>query len=152
MTDEIENKKAIVDHRELKVYQLAFDSAMAIFHLTADFPTEERYSLSDQLRRSSRSICANIAEAWRKRRYEAAFLGKLNDAEAEAGETQSWIEFSVSCGYINEEDGQDLNNAYDYVLGGLVEIIRNPTPWLLRRSLRSGKASSVTNELASEGA
>ncbi|MHC5828961.1 MAG: four helix bundle protein, partial [Nostoc sp.] len=85
-------KNAIINHQDLKVYQMAFDAAMKIFEVSKKFPVEERYSLTDQIRRSSRSVCANLAEAWRKRRYVAAFVAKLNDGEAEAAETQTWIE------------------------------------------------------------
>ena len=97
------DKKPIRSHRELEVYQMAFEAAMRIFELTKSFPVEERYSLMDQIRRSSRSVCANLTEAWRKRRYEGAFLIKLSDAEAEAAETQTWLEFSVKCGYLDSE-------------------------------------------------
>ena len=84
----------IQSHEELEVYRLAFKAAMRIFELSKSFPLEERYALTDQIRRSSRSVCSNIAEAWRKRRYEAAFVSKLNDAEAEAAETQTWVSFA----------------------------------------------------------
>jgi len=83
-------------HIDLEVYQLAYQAAIWIFNLTKKLPIEERYSLTDQIRRSSRSVCANIAEAWRKRRYQAAFINKLNIAEAEAGETQVWLIFVFS--------------------------------------------------------
>ena len=83
------NKQTIKDHKELGIYKKAFDAAMEIFHLSKKFPVEERYSLTDQIRRSSRSVCANLASAGRKRRYEAAFVAKLNDCEAEAAETLS---------------------------------------------------------------
>lgn len=79
----------VVGHQELDVYKKAFDAAMQIFELSKDFPKEETYSLTDQIRRSSRSVCANLAEAWRKRRYEAAFIAKLSDSEGEAAETQT---------------------------------------------------------------
>jgi four helix bundle protein len=90
-----------VRHHELEVYRKAFEAAMRIFEITKSFPKEETYSLTDQIRRSSRSVCANIAEAWRKRRYEAAFISKINDAEGEAAETPTWLEFSVKCEYLN---------------------------------------------------
>ena len=90
-------------HRDLKVYARAFDVAMKIFKASKAFPKEEVYSLTDQIRRSSRSVCANLAEAWRKRRYEAAFIAKLTDAEAEAAETQVWLEFAVKCAYIDRD-------------------------------------------------
>src|SRR6058998_2221632 len=92
--------------RELEVYRGAMELTMEIFRLTKAFPTEERYSLTDQIRRSSRSVCANLAEAWRKRRYAAAFVSKLNDAEAEAAETQVWIEIAFHSGYLSQPDSK----------------------------------------------
>ncbi len=89
-------RKPIQSHRELEVYQLACEAAMRIFELTKGFPKEEQYSLTDQIRRSSRGVCANLAEAWSMRRYEGAFVLKLNDAEAEAAETQTWLDFLSS--------------------------------------------------------
>jgi four helix bundle protein len=139
MNEETPTKRAIIDHKELRVYQLAFDAAMTIFDLTTNFPAEERYALSDQVRRSSRSICANLAEAWRKRRYEAAFLGKLSDCEAEAAETQTWLDFAINCNYISPEKGKELYMTYNQVLAGLVSMIRNPSPWLLRRQEAEGE-------------
>ncbi len=124
-------KKLIRTHRNLEVYQLAFDFAMKIFELSKSFPKEERYSLTDQVRRSSRSVRANLAEAWRKRRYQASFLSKLSDAEAEAAETQVWLEFAVACEYLDPEEGRDLSASYDNVLGKIVNLIKNPEPWLL---------------------
>src|ERR687884_290527 len=88
-------------HRDLEVYRKAFDAAMQIFELSKAFPREETYSLTDQIRRSSRSVCANLAEAWRKRRYEKAFISKLADSESEAAETQVWLEFAVKCDYMD---------------------------------------------------
>ena len=87
----------IREHTELEVYQKGFDAAMSIFEMSKKFPKEETYSLTDQIRRSSRSVCANLAEAWRKRRYKAAFIAKLSDAESEAAETQVWLEFATQC-------------------------------------------------------
>ena len=100
-------KKLIRTHRDLEIYQRAFDLAMRIFQETKSFPKEERYSLTDQIRRSSRSVCTNLAEAWRKRRYEASFVSKLCDAEAEAAETQVWTDFAVQCGYLKIEVGKE---------------------------------------------
>lgn len=124
--------KLVRSHHELDVYRIAFDTAMQIFEISRTFPVEERYSLTDQVRRSSRTICANIAEAWRRRRYEGSFLLRLNDAEAEAAETQTWIEFAVRCGYIETERGRELFASYDNILGKLVNLINNPTAWLLK--------------------
>jgi four helix bundle protein len=124
-------KKLIRTHHDLEVYQTAFNLAMKIFQKSKTFPKEERYSLTDQVRRSSRSVCTNLAEAWRKRRYEASFLSKLSDAEAEGAETQVWLEFAVQCGYLEVEVGQELSASYDNILGKIVSLINNPRPWLL---------------------
>ena len=121
----------IQSHEELDVYKLAFEAAMRIFKVSGDFPREEKYSLTDQIRRSSRSVCSNLAEAWRKRRYEAAFISKLNDAEAEAAETQTWLNFANACGYLHQDQAQELRRNYDYIIGKLVNMIIKPTPWLL---------------------
>jgi len=126
----------IQGHEELEVYKLGFQAAMRIFALTRQFPREETYSLTDQIRRSSRSVCSNIAEAWRKRRYEAAFVSKLNDAESEAAETQTWLCFAVECGYLTPELGAELHQTYDFIIGKLVNMIINPGPWLMLRSER----------------
>ena len=128
------NQKAIRDHKDLEVYKKAFDAAMEIFHLSKQFPKEETYSLTDQIRRSSRSVCANFAEAWRKRRYEAAFVAKLNDCEAEAAETQTWLEFAVKSEYIEVENARKLYGIYNQVIAGFVTMINNPTPWLIKKS------------------
>src|SRR3972149_2306495 len=92
MIDEGRKTKRIGSARELEVYRIAFDTAMEIFEITKSFPKEEKYSLIDQIRRSSRSVCTNLAEAWRKRRYKAVFINKLSDAEQEAAETQTWLD------------------------------------------------------------
>ena len=94
--------------RQLQVYQKAFKLAMEIFEITKKFPVEERYSLTDQIRRSSRSVCANIGEAYRKRRYPKHFISKLSDCDAENTESQVWLDFSLSCKYINKEKYNDL--------------------------------------------
>ena len=124
--------KLIRKHTELEVYQQAFASAMRIYKLSKSFPKEERYSLTDQARRSSRSVCANLAEAWRKRRYSAAFVAKLNDCEAEAAETLRWMEFAQSCGYIKAETASELNIEYDHITGKLVNMINHPEKWTLK--------------------
>ena len=118
--------------RELRVYQNAMDAAMRVFELTKDFPMEERFSMVDQIRRSSRSVCANLAEAWRKRRYKAAFVAKLSDAESEACETQVWVEFARRCDYLDESTCEDLDNTYDQIIGQLVKMIQEADKWLIR--------------------
>ena len=118
-------------HKDLEVYQLAYSLAMEIFNLTKTFPIEERYSLTDQIRRSSRSVPANISEAWRKRIYPKSFVAKINDAEAEATETQVWLDFSFNCNYIDEEVHGRLYSEYDRVLGKLVKMRNNPEKWTI---------------------
>ena len=118
-------------HSDLKVYQLAFAAAMEIFEVTKSFPKEEIYSLTDQIRRSSRSVCANLAEAWRKRRYQAAFVNTLNHAEAEAAETRVWLSFSKECGYLSDKSTVDLIRIYDHILAICVKMARNPDHWVI---------------------
>lgn len=123
--------KKITSHRELDVYKIAFDAAMKIFELTKTFPVDEKFSLTGQIRRASRSVCGNLAEAWRKRRYEAAFISKLCDCEGEAAEVQTWLEFSVKCQYMERSEGKAFYSIYDQIIGKLVTMINNPQPWLL---------------------
>ncbi len=122
-------KKVIRRHTDLDVYQRGFDAAMEVFEFSKRFPKEERYSLTDQIRRSSRSVCGNLAEGWRKRRYPQAFLSKLTDSEAEAAETQSWIEFAVKCGYIKRDAAAKLYREYDRVIAMLVKMATNIDDW-----------------------
>jgi four helix bundle protein len=126
--------KKIVSHRDLEVSQKAMTAAMEIFELSKSFPKEEIYSLTDQIRRSSRSVCANLAEAWRKRRYEKAFASKLSDVEGEAAETQVWLEFVVRCSYLPREDGRRLYTTYDEIIRTVVGMINHPETWLLKHS------------------
>ena len=119
-------KKSIRSHRELLVYQKAFAAAMEIFEITKGFPKEEIYSLTDQIRASSRSVCANLAEAWRRRRYQAAFVNKLNQCEGEAAEAQVWLEFAVKCGYAEPETMRTLYRTYDKIIGTFVGMIKPP--------------------------
>ncbi len=121
----------IKTHKDLDVYKLAFDSAMEIFELSKSFPQDERYSLTDQVRRSSRSVCANIAEAFRTRRYKNNFVSKLSISECEGGETQVWLDFAFFCGYIDKETHNQLFDKYDHILSMLVNIIIKPEKWLL---------------------
>jgi four helix bundle protein len=123
--------KRTLSHHELEVYQSGMDAAMSIFELSKSFPAEERYSLTDQIRRASRSVCANLAEAWRKRRYKAAFIAKLSDTETEAAETQVWLEFAVKCEYVSRERGRELYEKYDSIIGTLVGMIQHVDSWLL---------------------
>ena len=123
----------IQEHTDLEVYRKALDGAMLIFAVTKKFPKEETYSLTDQIRRSSRSVCANLAEAWRKRRYKAAFVSKLSDAEGEAAETQVWLQFAVSSGYLEREGSASLYQKYDEIIRMLVSMINKPQAWVISR-------------------
>jgi len=107
------------------------DAAMRIFELRKKFPIEEKYSLVDQIRRSSRSVCTNIAEAWRKRRYEAHFVSKLSDAETEAEETCVWVDFARRCQYVTDAQAEELEKTYDRILGQLVQMITKPKDWTI---------------------
>jgi four helix bundle protein len=120
-----------ITHGQLEVYRKAFETAMVIFELSRKFPKEETYALTGQIRRSSRSVCANLAEAWRKRRYEAAFISKLNDVEAEAAETQTWLEFALSGGYLKREDASELSCIYERIIGTVVGMINHTDSWIL---------------------
>ncbi len=130
------SKKSKVDkirsYKELRVYQNAMDVAMEIYELTKSFPRDERYSLVDQYRRASRSVCSNIAESWRKRRYKAAFIAKLSDAETEACETQVWTDFSKRCKYLDEVKCNDLDDKYDHIMSQIVLMIKEPEKWIIR--------------------
>ncbi len=104
---------------------------MKLFVASKAFPREEVYSLTDQVRRSSRSVCANLSEAWRKRIYEAAFISKVNDAESEAAETQTWVAFAVKCEYLNREAGVELHTLYEEVIRMLVSMRCHPEQWIV---------------------
>lgn len=121
----------ITRHTELEVFQRAFEAAMQVFELSKSFPKGEMYSLTDQVRRSSRSVAANITEAWRKRRYEAAFISKLSDAETEAAETQTWLLFAHRCGYLAEPERSALDEEYEVIIRMLVSMMANAEKWIL---------------------
>ena len=119
----------IKTHKELVVYQLAFKVSIEIFMITKNYPKEEIFSLTSQIRRSSRSVSANIAEAFRKRRYEKAFVAKLSDSEAESAETQVWLDYSLECGYISESEHNRISTEYENIIGKLVNMISHPEKW-----------------------
>jgi four helix bundle protein len=122
----------IVSHFQWEVHKQAFEAAMRIFDASKGFPAEERYSLTDQIRKSCRSVAANLAEAWRKRCYEAAFISKLTDAEGEAAETQTWIAFAVRSSYLDRPVGLELHQSYEAVLRMIVSMKRHPEKWVIR--------------------
>ena len=117
------------DFKELNVYRTAFDAAFRVFELSKRFPRDERHSLTDQVRRSSRSVCANIAEAWRKRRYPASFVSKLSDADAEAAETQVWLDIAVRCGYLDDTVRDELTDRYDHICAQLAKMMADADRW-----------------------
>jgi len=108
--------------RDLAVYRTAFDSAMEIFEISKTFPKGEMYSLTDQIRRSSRSVCSALSEGWRKRRYKAVFLNKLSDAGEECAETQTWLEFALRCNYIDKETFRKLDDCYEHIFAMLANM------------------------------
>jgi four helix bundle protein len=123
----------IVKHfRDLEVYQGAMALVMQIFALSKEFPPDERFTLTDQIRRSCRSICANLAEAWRKRRYKAAFISKLNDAETEASETQVHLEIALNHKYIDRETFEALDDACDKIIAQIVKMIDQADRWIIK--------------------
>ena len=119
----------IKSYEELRVYQVAFAAAMEIYQLSKSWPSQEKFSLIDQIRRSSRSVCGNIAEAWRKRRYPAHFVSKLSDSDSEAAETEVWLKFALECGYLDKNSHTALHVKYDHIAGMLTRMIDNPSQW-----------------------
>lgn len=118
--------------KDLRVYQKAYALAMEIFRLSKTWPLEEKYALTDQVRRSSRSTCSQLREAWAKRRYEANFISKLTDADGENGETDTWLDLAHDCGYLSSADHSRLTSECREIGAMLGAILNNPTPFLLR--------------------
>jgi len=119
----------IKTHLELRVFQLSFEAGMEVFKLTKTFPKEETYSLTDQIRRSSRSVSGNIAEAFRKRKYPKSFISKLSDSEGEAAETQVWLDYALACEYIILNDHTTLFDKYDHIISMLINMSSHPENW-----------------------
>ena len=122
----------VKSHRDLEVYRLGFQSALEIYEISKSFPKEEQYSLTDQVRRSSRSVCANVAEAFRKRKYEKHFVSKLSDSEAESAETQVWLEFALSHQYIFPETFERFFDKYEHIISMLVKMQSNSKKWIIK--------------------
>jgi four helix bundle protein len=120
--------------RDLEVYQKAFQASMKIFEMTKGFPSEEKFALVDQIRRSSRSVCANLAEGWRKRKYIAVFKNKLTDSMQEASETQSWLEFCLACRYIEESRFREIDYEYETFLSMLNAMEKNADKFTFKTS------------------
>lgn len=122
----------IRSHKELRVYQLAFEAALQIQEISKSFPAEEKFSLTDQVRRCSRSVCANLAEAWRKRRYKNHFISKLSDSEAEAAEAQVWLDFSLAFQYIDQKTHEELYDKYEHIIAMLINMSTSSENWLIK--------------------
>ena len=122
----------IRNHKDLDVFKRSVTLATSIFEMTRSFLKEERYSLTDQIRRSSRSVCANVTEAFRRRRYRASFVSRMNDAEVEAAETQVWIEIAHRCRYIEDSKASRLDAECDMIIAQIVTMIRDSTAWTIR--------------------
>jgi len=125
---------SVKDYRELNVYKLAFESAVRVYELSKSFPPEEKYSLTDQIRRSSRAVCANLAEAWRKRRYPNSFVAKLSDADAEAAESSVWLDFALRFKFVEPELHTELTNHYNHICSQLSVMMSQPEKWAPRNS------------------
>ena len=119
-------------YRELDVYQNAMNLAMEVFEQTKRWPSEERFNLIDQIRRSSRSVCTNLAEAWRKRRYKAAFVAKLSDSETEAAESQVSAEIALRCRYWDENLFCEIDEGYEKVIAQIIRMADQPEKWLIK--------------------
>lgn len=119
----------IENHRQLDVCNIAFEAAVEIYETSKTFPADEKFSLTDQVGRSSRSVCANIAEAFRRRKYEEAFVSKLNDSEGEAAETQTWLEFAGCFGCVEHDRFTVLYSKYDNIIGKIVVMRNQPGKW-----------------------
>ena len=118
-------------HKDLKVYQLSFESGMMIFNISKALPKDEMYSLTDQIRRSSKSVSGNLAEAFRKRKYTKSFISKLTDSEGEAAETQVWLDYALEYGYIDKEQHSELFDKYDHIIAMLVNMSTKPEQWTI---------------------
>lgn len=115
--------------QDLRIYGIAFEVAMRIFEASKSWPKAETFALTDQARRSSRAVCANLAEAWAKRRYPRHFIAKLSDAHAEAAETEVWVSFAERCGYLLPDDATSLQSECRHVAGALVTMMNQPDQW-----------------------
>jgi four helix bundle protein len=118
--------------KDLRVYKAAYELAMEIFEISKQWPKEEIYSLTDQIRRASRSVCSNIREAWAKRRYEAHFINKLTDADAENSETDTWLDFAKDCGYLNDNDHERLIGRCSDIGRMLGSMFKKPDAFLIK--------------------
>ena len=121
--------------KDLDVYKQSYDLAMEIFRLSKRWPAEEKYALTDQVRRSSRSVCANLREAWSKRRYPAHFVSKLTDCDGENSETATWLDFAFNCGYLSSEDFERLSKLCRQIGGMLGAMLKNPSPFIIKSDL-----------------
>lgn len=126
-------KIMITRYWQLDVYKLAKEGRGRVFQLSKKFPKEEMYSLTDQIRRSSHSVCSHVAEAWGRRPYRADFINKLNMSESEALETQSWLENAVECRYTEKDVAAELFKLYDRIVGALVSMQSHPNQWIIQR-------------------
>jgi len=127
----VEKRRQIRSAKDLVVYQKAYQLAMLIYEVSKSFPPEERYALTSQIRRSSRSVCLNLREAWAKRRYQAHFISKLTDCDGENSETDSSLDFALACGYITPDQHAELVSLCNEVGKMLGSMLRNPFPFLI---------------------
>ena len=124
-----QRQKKLQYHWEIDAYKLSVEAAMEIYELSKSFPDEEKYSLTDQIRKSSRSVSAQIAEGWRRRKYRGAFVNKMNEAESKAAETQVWLEYAAKCQYISKDSYTHLHYKYQEIIGKLINMGNHPEQW-----------------------
>ena len=124
----------IKSYNDLRVFQNAMDAAMKIYRLTAKFPSDEKHAMTEQMRQASRTVCSNLAKAWRQRRSKENFIAILNSAESQVCASLVWVEFARRCKYLGDDICEELNSAYDLILGQISKMINEPYKWLVRKS------------------
>ena len=145
---EAKTQPTVRSYQDLRVFQGAMDGCIEVFSISKKFPPEERFSLTDQVRRSSRSVCANLAEAWRNRRHKGAFIAKLDDSLGEATETQVWLEIARRCRFLSDAESENLVRVYDKISAQLVSMIQTSEKWLVPAPENRAAATGAEGRMA----
>ncbi len=145
---EAKTQPTVRSYQDLRVFQGAMDGCIEVFSISKKFPPEERFSLTDQVRRSSRSVCANLAEAWRNRRHKGAFIAKLDDSLGEATETQVWLEIARRCRFLSDAESENLVRVYDKISAQLVSMIQTSEKWLVPAPENCAAATGAEGRMA----
>ncbi len=145
---EAKTQPTVRSYQDLRVFQGAMDACIEVFSISKKFPPEERFSLTDQVRRSSRSVCANLAEAWRNRRHKGAFIAKLDDSLGEATETQVWLEIARRCRFLSDAESENLVRVYDKISAQLVSMIQTSEKWLVPAPENRAAATRAEGRMA----